>query len=194
MKPVLCIHEVTPAILGIPKETLEQYVLTFDDGLYSQYLHWELFSDIPTTKIFFISPAQLTEGLRPQIPNITSSLAHANFFGEGDTSAFMTKKQVQKLKLHGAIIGGHSFQHYREQNLVTDVKGPITLEAKFRFLKEDTQKMLDWFAKELHMPEIEHFCFPYNNEYKGLYPSIIKGLFNIRNVYGQERISVEALL
>ena len=52
MKPVLMIHEVDESIFNKP---LEDFVLTFDDGLYSQYKFIEAIDAIDTDKIFFIS-------------------------------------------------------------------------------------------------------------------------------------------
>ena len=192
MKPVLSIHEITPEILNIPREVLSEYTLTFDDGLYSQYLHWEHFKEIPTDKIFFISPGLLSTEDSSQIASISSVQAHKAFFSKNDSSAFVTLKQIQHLKRDGAVIGGHSFSHFREKNLCLDLPQP-SLDSKFKYMKQDTQKMIDWFNRELHM-EVEHFCFPYNNTYNGLYASMIKTLFKIPKVYGEERVLIESLL
>jgi len=48
-KKVLMIHEVTENLFNLP---LENYILTFDDGLYSQYYHFKHFESIDTEKIF----------------------------------------------------------------------------------------------------------------------------------------------
>ena len=51
-KPILMIHEFSDFMMDLP---LEDYVLTFDDGLYTQYTHFEKIRQIDTDKIFFIS-------------------------------------------------------------------------------------------------------------------------------------------
>jgi len=49
MKPTLMIHEVQDFYLDLP---LEDYILTFDDGLYSQFQYWNHFKKLKTEKIF----------------------------------------------------------------------------------------------------------------------------------------------
>ena len=61
MKPVLMIHEITEKLFDL---NLEDYTLTFDDGLYSQYYHYDKFKSINTDKIFFISSNILCEGIQ----------------------------------------------------------------------------------------------------------------------------------
>ena len=51
-KPVLMIHEFSEFMLSLP---LEDYILTFDDGLYTQYIHFDKIRELNTDKIFFIS-------------------------------------------------------------------------------------------------------------------------------------------
>ena len=196
MAKVLCIHEVTPEILAIPKETLAEYLITFDDGLYSQYVHWEHFNSIPTTKVYFISPGILhTENGTPQAESSSSTEAHLQFFEAGRGNAFMNIKQIKHLKsLPNTIIGGHSFSHFKEKILEEEAY-PLhsALSYKFNFMKEDTAKMVEWFDKELKQ-KINYFCFPYNNTYDELYTAVVKKLYKIPNTFGSERIDVEDLL
>ena len=52
MKPILIIHEFEERFFDLP---LDQYILTFDDGLYTQYVFLEELKKIKTKKYFFIS-------------------------------------------------------------------------------------------------------------------------------------------
>ena len=52
MKPILMIHEFKEEFLNLP---LENYTLTFDDGLYTQYKFFNEIKKIDTEKYFFIS-------------------------------------------------------------------------------------------------------------------------------------------
>ena len=196
MKKVLSIHEITPEILAIPKEVLSEYVLTFDDGLYSQYVHREHFSSIPTSKVYFISPGILHRGKEPQQSLISSAKAHEVFFDpSGISLAFMTLEQVKHLKSYpNTIIGGHSFMHFKESVIESEApshKG--LLEYKFTVMKEDTEKMVQWFDKELKQ-KVNYFCYPYNNTYNGLYTAVVQKLHKIPSVFGDERILIEDLL
>jgi hypothetical protein len=58
MKPILMIHEIRDWMFDLP---LHNYVLTFDDGLYSQYYFLDKFKTIDTEKIFFISTGILCD-------------------------------------------------------------------------------------------------------------------------------------
>ena len=92
-KPVLMIHSIRPEYFELP---LENYILTFDDGLYSQY---------------------------------------------------------------------HYYNKFKE--------------------------MLEWFHTHLnHLPTA--FCFPYNEDVKGMYASLLKP-FGFTQFYGKERIDIESL-
>lgn len=189
MKSVVEIHEITPEILNIPKDSLANYILTFDDGLYSQYYYWNHFNSISTEKILFITPKILNPSSTLQIIDISSRNAHYNYFANKDISGFMSLPQLKKLmRSKNTIIGGHSFSHFKEKH--SEFKN---LEEQFLFIKDDTQKMVDWFKNTLNY-NIDHFCFPYNNNYKGLYTAIIQQIFNIKNVYGDERIPIEDLV
>lgn len=189
MKEVLAIHEITPEILNIPKETLAKYVLTFDDGLYSQYLYWDFFKDIPTEKIFFITPKALHEGNESdQIEDISSAEAHQLFFEFNSTKAFMSLDQLGKLRIAGVTIGGHSFEHTDQ-----DTIAQLSLEHKFKLLKYDTEKMTQWFKRYLDL-DIKHFCYPYNNDYSGLYTVIVKSICKDVEIYGNNRHPIESLI
>lgn len=179
-KPVLMIHEILPWMLH---PSLENYILTFDDGLYSQYFHLDFFKKLNTPKIFFIS----TEIICPEEQKQNSDFlpcakAHEEFFKNGDASNYMKWSQVHEIaNTPQCFIGGHSHAHHKNQDL--------SIKELFGALKVDTLKMMDTFKRE--NLAIEHFCFPYNKEHP-LYKEILKQ-HDIKYFYGDERISIESI-
>lgn len=181
MKPILMIHEMSKRLLGLP---LEDYTLTFDDGLYSQYLFWEQIQQINTQKLFFISTAIVCSEVQSS-KFITSAAAHEKSRA-GIYDDFMTLAQIQELAQDSQVtIGGHSHSHTRLNTF-----GSLYDRAKY--IKQDTAQMIEWFDKNLQtFPE--HFCFPYNEDLDSLYQGLAKKQ-GIKYFYGRERIPVETLL
>lgn len=193
-KEVLCIHEITPEILNIPKEVLESYTLTFDDGLYSQFYHWKHFKDLNTEKIFFITPKMVNRNTKSeQIVDIPCKYAYDQYITYKNPSAYSTLDQIKQLRKDGAIIGGHSYHHFKEKHLIRILPQTGYLKEKFNYIVKDTEKMIEWF--EIHLDQkVDYFCYPFNNTYNGLYTSIITKMFKIDKVYGEERVLIESLL
>lgn len=179
-KPVLMIHEILPWMLN---PELENYILTFDDGLFSQYYYLDFFKKLNTPKIFFIS----TEIVCPeeQIQNTNfppCALAHEDYFENGNRTNYMKWSQIHEIaNTPQCYIGGHSHAHHRNHNL--------GIKDLFTSLSKDTSQMMDIFARE--NISIEHFCFPYNKEH-ALYKEILKK-HHIKYFYGDERVSIESL-
>lgn len=181
MKPVLMIHEVYEEIFNLP---LEDYILTFDDGLYTQYQYTDRFAALNTEKIYFISSNIVCSDTQ-STDFITCSLAHNKVFESGNRENYMTLEQIRELsKLPRVTIGGHSHNHV---NMVS-----YSLSAKVQHIRQDTIDMIAWFEKNLDRRP-EHFCFPYNNGLGGLYGALLKE-YGIIYTYGSERIAVETLL
>lgn len=174
------IHEIQPWML---RSELENYVLTFDDGLYSQYYYLDFFKKLKTTKIFFISTDIICPENQKQNENFPPcAIAHEDFFKNGNATNYMKWSQIHEiLNTPECFIGGHSHAHHKNQNL--------GLKDLYETLKEDSQKMIDIFSHE--NINIEYFCFPYNKEH-ALYKEILKK-HQIKYFYGDERISIESL-
>lgn len=175
MKPVLMIHEVTAKLFD---RNLEEYTLTFDDGLYSQYYHYDKFKNINTDKIFFISSNILCDTTQStEFP--VCEIAHEKAFN-GNTEDYMTLAQVKELMQDPQVtIGGHSHYH---KKLTSIPKIILTLEHMI----DDTQLMLQWFNDNLGIKPTK-FCFPYNDDRAGLYTGILRN-FGFTEFYGKERI------
>ena len=179
-KPVLMIHEVREEFFELP---LEDYVLTFDDGLYSQFHYIDRFLKIDTPKIFFISSDILCQGIQSR-DLISCEDAHEKAFA-GNKENYMTLDQVKNLASQPQVsIGGHSHSHRR----LTQFK----ILEKLNHIQHDTSEMIMWFENHLGFRPTK-FCFPYNDNYDGLYNAALKQ-YGITECYGRERIPVEQLL
>lgn len=164
-KPSLMIHDFRPEFLDLP---LEDYVLTFDDGLRSPLLYWDELKNRGCDCIFFITPDIII-----------------NSFEGKPSSCFMTVSDIRRLMYDGAIIGGHSYGHKR-------IPKEMSLWDKLNLIVTDTNMMMDWFKSNLNITPI-HFCFPYN-EYDTVYKTILEHNYGFRFFYYHNRIDIETLI
>jgi len=185
MKEILMIHEVTPQIMDFLEKNGENYILTFDDGLYSQYFYFDRIKKINTEKYFFISTAMVHKG-KHQIVGITCRNAHKLFFEKAETSAYMNWDQIEEIdQTTNCFIGGHSHFH---KNL-----SQLNLKDKIDWLKQDTKKMNLQFMLNLDKKP-KYYCLPYNYDYQGLLSSMLKKDFHFEQIFGKGRIKIEELL
>ena len=180
MKPVLMIHEFREEFLDLP---LENYVLTFDDGLFSQYCFYERIKHIPTEKIFFISSGIICEGTQSsEFP--PCQIAHEKAFA-GNKEDYMTIDQIKELlKDPWVSIGGHSHAHL-------DLNKLNKFTHKIMHIVDDTKTMFQWFKDNLGFKPTK-FCFPYNNDLDGSYRALLKNT-GITDFYGKERTAIESV-
>jgi len=159
MKQTIVVHEVTKEILQL---SLEDYFLTFDDALYSQYYYWPLIEKMKTKKILFVAPGLVNggdeirkqfDGTHVEFPSCYEAMSlHRQ---KDDRSNYMTLNEIKELR--GVTIGAHSFSHFRE----LDMK----LYDKLNFIKEDTELMLSWFEENMGTkPDV--YSFPHYIENK----------------------------
>lgn len=181
MKPVLMIHEFKEEMLALP---LENYTLTFDDGLYSQYYYFDKLRHLNTDMIFFISTNIICNTVQSaEFP--PCHIAHEKAF-TGNTEDYMTLEQIRELARYPNVrIGGHS--HYHK-----NVGKMCKLFDRVRHIDEDTALMLEWFKTNLDLRP-KDYCFPYNEDLDGTY-QIFLTKYKFENFYGRERIAIEALL
>ena len=170
------IHEFEERYLDLP---LENYILTFDDGLYSQYKYINELFKINTTKIFFISSDIVCPENQEQDDSLVSCIDAHNSAFIGLYKDYMKWSQIRQInKDENCIVGCHSHSHI--YNVVSDTHAMI----------RDTREMSRVFKHKLgHLPK--HFCFPYNIEsqtYRGILHS-----YGFRYFYGSERIDIDDL-
>lgn len=167
MKPVLMIHEVDDWMFDLP---LEDYILTFDDALYTQYVHFDKFKQIDTKKIFFVSTGIVaTEQTVQDDEFVLCAEAHAQLFETGDLKHYMKWSQIKEIDEDPLCeIGGHSHLH-----------GHFNASH----MMDDTRLMLETFHQQGMRPT--SFCWPYNEE-NAVYRAVL--LHNgFTKFYGAER-------
>ncbi len=173
MKPLLMIHEFKEEFLDLP---LEKYILTFDDGLYTQFKFIKELQKINTDKYFFISSNIVCpENIKQDKSFIECSQAHRKAF-KGNFENYMKWSQIKIIdNLKKFKIGCHS--HFHSLKTANCVECIIL----------DNKLMLKEFKEKLgYIPEI--FCYPYNHKSQ-LYEEILfkKGFTKF---YGEERIDI----
>jgi peptidoglycan/xylan/chitin deacetylase (PgdA/CDA1 family) len=181
MKPVLMIHEALPKFTQV---NLEDYVLTFDDGLYSQYVLYNEIKHVNTPKIFFISSGIICAD-NQSTEFIACRDAHQKAFG-GNYENYMTVEQIKYLMEDPLVtIGAHSHSHTRLSLFKT-------LAEKVAYIKSDAEKTVAWFESNLGFKPTS-FCFPYNEDLDGLYRGLMTR-YGFTDFYGSERIPIETIL
>ena len=173
MKPILMIHEFKEEFLDLP---LRDYILTFDDGLYTQYLFLDKLLELDTDKYFFISSGIICpENVEQDNNFITCYNAHKKAFNN-DFTNYMKWSQIEKIKnSKKCYIGCHS--HYHKLK-TADCKPCII---------NDNKLMIASFLNNLkYIPD--NFCFPYNYE-TPIYKRILE-YKGFKNFYGKERIDI----
>jgi peptidoglycan/xylan/chitin deacetylase (PgdA/CDA1 family) len=173
MKPVLMIHEMREEFLKLP---LQDYILTFDDGLYSQYYFFDAIKKIKTKKIFFISTDIVAKESVKQSDNFTDcDRAHYKALHTSNLEDYLKWSQIREIdKDKDCYIGGHSHSHYR-------------LTENFSRLNNDTKRMKETFIEKLDYSP-NKFCYPYNQDSK-LYERILY-VHGFNEQYGDGRIDI----
>lgn len=180
-KPVLMIHEVRESMFSLP---LDEYILTFDDGLYSQYYYFDKFKEIRTEKIYFISSNIICNGPQSaEFPCCTE--AHKKAFS-GNKEDYMTVEQIKEMMQDPLVsIGAHSHDH-------VDLYSLPKLFDRVNHISKDTENMISWFKTHLGFKPTK-FCFPYNEDLDGMYKAVLHK-YGFTEYYGRERIAIESLL
>jgi len=115
MKPYLMIHDLRREYFDL---SLDQYRLTFDDGLFSQYYYFPLLKDHPAELTFFITTSFIKPGkARAQYTGEYLAYLKAKkytyrTFIEDRFDHFMTLEEIQELAVKTNVrIGVHSHFH-----------------------------------------------------------------------------------
>lgn len=164
------IHEVAERMFDLP---LHEYVLTFDDGLYTQYVHLDKIRNINTDKIFFINTGIVaTEQTEQSDEFIECRVAHDKLFKNGDLSHYMNWSQIHEIaKDPQCEIGAHSHMHIKHTGFTT---------------VKDTKLMMEHFRSNGMVPT--SFCFPYNDDNE-VYRCLLKQ-YGFTKFYGKDRVDI----
>lgn len=172
------IHEVDDWMLDI--DLSEYDILTFDDGLFSQYKHYKHFMSFGKPMYFFISTDIVCPADVEQDESVVPCAQAHERYREGDTTPYMTWKQIKTLQYKGCVIGGHGHTHIR-------VKNKSSIQKTYWKIKGECRQMLEIFSQ--HNINIDSFCFPYNQDVFGYRPTL-KG-YGVNTFFGDERIRIE---
>ena len=179
------IHEIREEFFDLP---LENYVLTFDDGLYSQFYYYPEFAKIPTEKYYFVSSGIICNGEQSMgFPDCETAHGKAR---SGNFEDYMTVEQISYLlQQPNVVVGGHSHSH-------TSLTNFDRITHKLMHLSHDINEMVEWFTNVLgHHPHA--FCFPYNDDmgthYRSMYIELLKR-YGYTQFFGAERIPIESLI
>ena len=157
------IHEFLPKFVNLD---IKQFsTITYDDGLKTQLWHRREF--LKQRKIFFICPKFIEQG-----HNDINQLC-------------MSIDEVKLLVDEGYEIGAHSYSH-------TPLETFNNLSSCVEYMMSDTEACIQWFNDNLGVVP-KSFCFPYNNNCKEVYNSIVKK-YGFTELFGAERIPIETLL
>lgn len=179
-KKVLMIHEMREWMFNLP---LENFELTFDDGLFSQYYYLDRLKQIPTKKTFFISTDIVCPEDETQLADFPTCVeAHDKYFQNNERRHYMKWSQIKEIyNTENCFIGGHSHFHKRVAS------SPLSI--LFQHLSSDTELMIKEFSQR--DIKITKFCYPYNQTYL-LYEEILKKN-GITDFFGNERTAIESL-
>jgi len=182
-KPVLMIHEFKEEYLCL---SLEDYILSFDDALMTQYLFLPDLYDLDTTLIFNIPTGVVNSTGEPQSWDFITCQDAMLKAKSGNYENYMNWSQIKFINsLDNTIISGHSHSH-------TDLRLINNLRYKCEYINNDSEKMFKEFEKHLQIsPSI--FTFPYNVSDR-FYKGILETNFGITEFQGGERIDIEVLL
>ena len=184
MKPVLMIHEVNYDLFDMK---LEDYILTFDDALFSQYHFYPLLNEIHTRKIIFVSGKYTCKHNFVRIPYpsffySTPAKEAREIFDRTNGIVdhhYMNVSELRMMVANGFELGGHGYEHIRVY--------PDGIKEKTEMMKDDVEKMFFWMKNELRYKPTA-FAYPFNNE-DGLLTEILKRE-GITEFFGSDRILV----
>ena len=176
------IHEVEEWMLDI--DLSEYDVITFDDGLFSQYKHYKHFMSFGKPMYFFISTDIVCPEDVEQDESVVSCREGHRRYEKGDKTPYMTWAQIKTLQHNGCIIGGHGHTHLRVK------KGGRGIQKTYWKIKGECKRMVETFKH--HEIEVDSFCFPYNDDVFGYRPTLKE--YDVKNFFGDERIPIENII
>lgn len=169
---ILEIHQIEDWMLKKPKSFYEDFdIITFDDGLASQFWHYDFFQRFDVPKVYFYSTGIIRESLRISPKWKVCDKAHEDAILRNDCSAYMHPAELAELSwLPKTYIGIHGHNHVYLNNLSTI--------QQYKTVVSEVEQMLDLFNRHSRMYNIhrihnwDFFCAPYN--FMGCYETVIK--------------------
>jgi len=202
---VYLFHEINDSIMQIIKNISKndpEAVLTFDDGLYSNYLYLNELKKLPNKKIFFISLGILRNNdKRPNKDFITCFDAH----NQNDLNYYMCSNEINEIEdldsKYNCFIGLHGVNHIKcsfKGPLINEINYPkISSGSSFKGLKLCSEIFKEEIEKMLIVSDIllnkkpGYFSWPYNIE-NNFMKNILIHKSNLLNFnlkfFGRERL------
>ena len=196
----LMIHEFKDSYLDLK---LDNYILTFDDGLYNHYTTYKkIIKKFPDIRLYYFISTDIIYNKdlnkAEQIDNINSAIAHDMYFANNDKRAFLTYDQILEMsKCLNITIGVHGHKHLNIDTLKKEHK----LLNRIENFRTDSHSMLNEITKFIDNKIIDEkhviYCTPYN-QYSELEMGILKAEFYeqheaILTIIGPGRKSIEEL-
>ena len=164
----LGIHELNNTVIDIVNNNYDENILlTFDDGLYSQFKYKDRIKN--KNRIYFICPSLVnTKEINDE--DVTTYVAMSRHFYYNSNEYYMKLEHVQTLINEGYTIGAHSFYHENirycskikvNNKLINNSRSYLSIKNE-NYIREDTELMLNWFDKYLNIRPL-YYCFPFNN-------------------------------
>jgi len=183
----LMIHEFKKEYLNLK---LDDYILTFDDGLYSQIqgIH-DIIKKFPMVQIrYYVSTDIINTDCEKQTTN-PCAIAHDNYRAgvKSDYATFDNLIDISKYK--NVIIGLHGHKHLD----LIKLKNNLGLKDFFNIIQEDIRDMLNIADSFKNIFNKKYFCTPYN-QYNDLYVAILRKAVPDINITGPGRIDIDQLL
>lgn len=164
----LGIHELNNTVIDLINNSYnENILLTFDDGLYSQFKYKDNINN--KNRIYFICP-NLINTKEINNEDVTCYVAMSKHFYDNSNEYYMKLEHVQTLINEGYTIGAHSFYH---ENIKYKLKRKlnyknIDMSRSFlsikdeNYIRKDTELMLNWFNEYLNIKP-SYYCYPFND-------------------------------
>lgn len=153
MKKILMIHDMKEKYLLYD---LENYVLTFDDCLYSVYKYRHELVKLKTTKYLAVPTGRILETRKRIIENVDCVTANNMWLYNNDNSAYMIIDEIIEMYNMGFQLSGHGHEHARGIKSLSKLK-----TTNIKYIQTDVFKMLQWFKNFINYKPIA-YTYPYN--------------------------------
>lgn len=191
---IYCVHEIDARICSEINQINSYDIITFDDALYSQFLYRDKI--ISKNRIYFICPSLINnDDINESF--VTCRDAMSRHFNFNSNEYYMKIDNIKNLMDYGYKIGAHSYQHRhlkyekkygnKTKSLLSKIKGSLLCIKDYDYIKDDTEKLLEWFSNNLGIVPTS-YCFPFNQSTDKLI-SILES-FGFKEFYGGERESI----
>lgn len=159
---ILEIHQIEDWMLKKSKSFYEDFdILTFDDGLYSQFENSDFFQRIDRPKVYFFSTNIFRPSLTIKPEFKVCDVAHHDAIINHDYSGYMALAEIAELsKYPKTYIGMHGHNHVYLNNMKKVMQ--------IKTVHEEVKKMLECFNRYSRNHNIKRvynfdfFCAPYN--------------------------------